>query len=253
MVYFLSDTHLGASYIDDPRRQERRLADWLDSIADDAEALYLLGDVIDYWFEYRNVVPRGYTRFLGALARLADKGVKIVWLKGNHDLWMTDYLESEIGCTVIDGVLDTEIGGHRFVMEHGDGVGERPLSFRILRRFFRSSAARLLYAAVHPRWTVGFAHAWSSRSRKHGGYSGGREVVPNIARWADDYVRQHGHVDFFIFGHLHYPCQQKIDTGATLTILGEAFSRMCYAVFDGSQVTLKQLPQGPKNVALPLD
>lgn len=173
MVYFLSDCHLGAGYIVDPRAQEKALAAWLDSIAADASALYLLGDIIDYWFEYRNVVPRGYTRFLGALARLADKGVEIVWLKGNHDIWMTDYLTSEIGCRIVDGLLDTHIAGRRFVMEHGDGVGRRPLAFRALRRIFRSSTARVLYAAIHPRWTVGFAHSWSRHSRKKGGYSGG--------------------------------------------------------------------------------
>ena len=165
MVYFLSDCHLGAGYIVDPRAQEKALAAWLDSIAADASALYLLGDIIDYWFEYRNVVPRGYTRFLGALARLADKGVEIVWLKGNHDIWMTDYLTSEIGCRIVDGLLDTHIAGRRFVMEHGDGVGRRPLAFRALRRIFRSSTARVLYAAIHPRWTVGFAHSWSRHSR----------------------------------------------------------------------------------------
>ncbi len=248
MVYFLSDAHLGAKYISGPRRQERILAAWLDSIASDAEALYLVGDIIDYWFEYRNVVPRGFTRFLGALARLADSGVKIYWFKGNHDLWMTDYLETEIGCCVVDGILDTEIYGRRFVIEHGDGVGERPLSFRILRRFFRSKVARSIYAAIHPRWTVGFAHAWSSHSRKHGGYNGsksepqpGAKAAGRLARWAEEYACEHGAVDFFVFGHLHYPWQQSLPSGAVMTILGQAFSQMSYAAFDGTDLTLLRM------------
>lgn len=241
MVYFLSDAHLGAGYIEDRKGLERRLAHWLDSISGDADALYLLGDVIDYWFEYRNVVPRGHSRFLGALARLADRGVKVVWLKGNHDIWMTDYLTSEIGCTVVDGLLDVTISGRRFIMEHGDGIGRRPLSFRILRRFFRSSMARVLYAAIHPRWTVGFAHAWSRHSRKHGGYSGGEAAVDNLALWAEDFSRVNGHVDFFVFGHLHHPCQRRLHDGATLTVLGDSFRQMSYAVFNGDTLSLQTI------------
>lgn len=238
MVYFLSDSHFGANYIADSRRQERTIARWLTKIASDATELYLLGDIMDYWFEYRNVVPRGHTRFLGALASLADGGVRITWLKGNHDIWMTDYLTSEIGCKIHDGILDTFIDGRRFVMEHGDGVGRRPMAFRILRRFFRSKSARVLYAAVHPRWTVGFAHAWSSHSRKQGGYSGGEQAIGYLAEWADDYVRKNGPVDFFVTGHLHHPEQRKLEQGAILTVLGDSFRQMSYARFDGSELKL---------------
>lgn len=241
MVYFLSDTHLGAGYIADPRRHELTLVHWLDTIAADATELYLLGDIMDYWFEYRNVVPRGYVRFLGALARLADSGVRITWLKGNHDIWMTDYLSTEIGCRIHDGILDTVIEGRRIVMEHGDGVGRRPLAFRILRRVFRCGFARRLYAAIHPRWTVGFAHAWSSHSRKRGGYAGGSAGVDNIARWAEEYICQFGRVDFFITGHLHHAEQRRLPSGAVLTILGDAFLNMSYGEFDGTNIALRHM------------
>lgn len=241
MIYFLSDAHLGAGYIADGRKQERELASWLDSIGADATELWLLGDIIDYWFEYRNVVPRGFTRFLGALARLADSGVKITWLKGNHDIWMTDYLTSEIGCRVVDGVVDTVIDGRRFVMEHGDGVGRRPLLFRAMRRLFRSRTARVFYAAVHPRWTVGFAHAWSHSSRKQGGYSGGASAVDNLVRWAEDYEAAHGKVDFFVFGHLHYAGQCRLASGSVLTTLGDCYSAMSYASFDGKSIELGKI------------
>lgn len=241
MVYFISDAHLGAGYIREPLRQEIILAQWLDSISTDATELYLLGDIMDYWFEYRNVIPRGHTRFLGALARLADAGVKITWLKGNHDIWMTDYLTSETGCRIHDGILDTTIGGRRFVLEHGDGVGRRPMAFRIMRRLFRSSVARIAYAAIHPRWTVGFAHAWSSHSRKQGGYSGGAAAVDNISTWADDYMAKNGFVDFFVIGHLHHPVQKNLGRGAVLTILGESYSQMSYARFDGTKIELLKI------------
>ncbi len=143
-TYFVSDLHIGASYIGDTHAHERRLVTWLKSIEPTARTLYLLGDVLDYWYEYRNVVPRGYVRFLGALASMADAGVEIVWLKGNHDIWIFDYLPAEIGMKIADGVLACEIDGKKFVMEHGDGAGEMRRSYRIMRRIFRNRIAQKL-------------------------------------------------------------------------------------------------------------
>lgn len=122
-VYFISDLHLGASYIPDPKAHERRAAAFVESLIGRASELIMLGDVLDYWYEYRNVAPRGYLRFFGALARLADSGVKITWFIGNHDIWLFDYLRDEIGLEVVDGVLVREILGKRFLLTHGDGVG----------------------------------------------------------------------------------------------------------------------------------
>lgn len=236
MVYFLSDLHLGASYIGDEKSLEKALTSLLRSIKADATHLFLLGDIIDYWFEYKDVVPRGFVRFLGALAELADSGVKIVWLKGNHDIWMTDYLTGEIGCQIVDGILDTDILGKRFVMEHGDGIGRPPLTFRLLRRLFRSSFARRIFAAVHPRLTVGFAHAWSSHSRKAGGYN--RPDVTPVIEWATSYLHSHGNVDYFVFGHYHMAFQTSLSPGCLLTMLGDGFRSHCYAAFDGSSLQL---------------
>ena len=123
-TYFISDLHLGSGYIADTYSHQRRIAAWLRSIAPTARRLFLLGDVIDYWYEYRDVVPRGFVRFLGALAELADSGVEITWLKGNHDIWIFDYLPSELGINVADGIITRDLDGKTFVMEHGDGVGE---------------------------------------------------------------------------------------------------------------------------------
>ena len=132
-TYFISDLHLGAGYISDGRAHQQRVVRFLDSIADDADELIMLGDVLDYWYEYRTVVPRGFTRFFGALARLADRGVKITWFLGNHDIWLFDYLRDEIGMRVVDGSEVREIYGRKFYMAHGDGVGRLPASFRTQR------------------------------------------------------------------------------------------------------------------------
>ena len=143
-IYFISDLHLGATYFPDPKRWERRVVSFLDSIAGDADELYMLGDILDYWYEYRNVVPRGFVRFFGALARLADRGVRIQWFIGNHDIWLFDYLRDEIGLEVVDGYVVKEIKGKRFFLSHGDGVGRLKPTFRFLRGMFRHKICQKL-------------------------------------------------------------------------------------------------------------
>ncbi|MDE6101204.1 MAG: UDP-2,3-diacylglucosamine diphosphatase [Paramuribaculum sp.] len=243
-TYFISDLHLGAGYITDPRGHENAIAEWLRSIAPEARTLYLLGDVMDYWFEYRSVVPRGHVRFLGALAELADSGTEIVWLKGNHDIWLFDYLRDEIGLKVVDGVIDTMIDGRRFVMEHGDGVGEPRLGYRIMRGFFRNRFAQWLYAGIHPRWTVGFALAWSKHSRLRGRQMPDPGRLPAndvMIRFANDYVGRNGQVDYFVFGHRHVPVDMELDSGARLIVLGECFKKMSYGVWNGAFFELKRI------------
>ena len=166
-IYFISDLHLGATYLKNPRSYEQRVVRWLESIRDDAAELYMLGDILDYWYEYKTVVPRGYIRFFGALASLADSGVKIYWFIGNHDIWLFDYLKNEIGLTVIDGWITKEIAGKKFFMSHGDGLGKLKPTFRLMRGMFRNKVCQKLYSAIHPRWTIPFALNWSScRCRK---------------------------------------------------------------------------------------
>lgn len=243
-AYFLSDLHLGAGYIADHHWHERIIAAWLKTIGPTARELYLLGDVMDYWYEYRTVVPQGYVRFLGALADLADNGCKIYWLKGNHDVWIFDYLPKEIGMTVVDGVLDKEIDGRRFVMEHGDGVGEpRPL-YRLMRRLFRNRFAQWLYAGIHPRWTVGFALNMSKRSRLSGSPAPDSDTLADddpLVRFASDFQQANGHVDYFVFGHRHQTVDMKISEDTRLIILGEAFSRMTYGEWDGKDFIIKKI------------
>lgn len=243
-VYFIADLHLGAGYIADSRAHERRIARWLLSIASTCRALYILGDAIDYWYEYRYVVPRGYTRFFGALAMLADNGVEITWLKGNHDTWIFDYLPQEIGVRVVDGVLDTTIDGRRFVMEHGDGCGEQRRSYRLMHRLFRNRLAQKLFSAVHPRWTVGFAHRWSAHSRKHGYTTAAENFDVDgdyLVRWANSYAKSHPGVDYFVFGHRHIELITTLASGAQMIILGEGFRLMTYGLWDGKKLSIHHM------------
>lgn len=245
-TYFISDTHLGAGYIADPKEHERQLALWLHSIKPYAKTLYMLGDVMDYWYEYKTVVPRGHVRFLGALADLADSGCRIVWLKGNHDIWLFDYLTNEIGLEVCDGVVDTIIDGKRFVMEHGDGVGEPRRTYRMLRSLFRNRFAQWLYAGIHPRWTVGFARSWSKHSRLTGkqlNTIGKLAADDKLMKFARKYMQQHGHVDYFVFGHRHQLVEENVAADTKLIILGEGFNMMTFGVWDGERFKLDSMKQ----------
>ena len=148
-AYFLSDLHLGAPYFADSREAEKRVVDFLDSIKEEGDALFLLGDILDYWYEYRYVVPRGFVRFFGKLAELADRGVRIVWFIGNHDIWIFDYLPTELGIEVVDGYAVEELDGHKFLMTHGDGIGR----LKGARNYFQA----FILAGPFPSPTTGAA------------------------------------------------------------------------------------------------
>lgn len=255
-TYFISDIHLGARYIADPRAHERTIVKWLRSIAPTARAIYLLGDILDYWYEYRDVVPRGYVRFLGTLAELADDGVEIVWLKGNHDIWIFDYLPSELGIEIVDGATVRTIDGHRFFLEHGDGVGRMDRGYALMRSMFRSRFCQWLFAGIHPRWTVRFAHRWSSHSRLSGPETPTEAVTlpadDPLVEFADSYEKSHPGVDFFVFGHRHIMADQAVAGGkARLLILGDAFRTFTYAVWDGHELSIRRIDTDKKALTKP--
>lgn len=240
-TYFISDLHLGAKYISDTREHQCRVTAFLREIEPEAKTLYLLGDVLDYWFEYRTVVPRGFVRFFGELARMSDAGVRIVWLTGNHDIWMSDYLSREIGAEIIDAPgegIEQLIDNKLFFLSHGDNFGPQPRAYRMLRAVFHNRACQKLYSALHPRWTVGFAHNWSSHSRKTGGYAGA-EVPSSTIEHARKMAADCPALSHIVIGHYHRPAQIPVGQHCTLTVLGNWVDRSDYAVFDGQNLTLR--------------
>jgi UDP-2,3-diacylglucosamine hydrolase len=240
-TYFISDLHLGAGYIKDHRAHERMVVDFLRSIQNDAKTVYLLGDILDYWFEYRTVVPRGYVRFFGQLAEMADAGIKIYWFIGNHDIWLFDYLRNEIGMTVVDGTLTTTIDGRKFMLAHGDGLGRLKPSFRLIRAVFRNRVAQKLYSGIHPRWTVGFAHWWSGKSRGEELRADFDEPMRrNVMPFIEGYVKDNPDVDYIILGHHHVVVDEQVGDKCRLLILGDWITRFTYGVFDGSAMQLEQ-------------
>ncbi len=247
-AYFISDMHLGATYIKDPREHEARVVRFLDSIADDASELYLLGDALDYWYEYRNVVPRGHVRFLGALARLSDAGVKITWLTGNHDVWLFDYLRDEIGLTVLKKHTELDILGHRFFISHGDDVGYQRPMYRFMRWCFYNPVCQWLYAGIHPRWTYAIATGWSADNRTSRDKKQHTQRVQqalevsraNLRAATEQLAAERPQVEHFVYGHLHVAQHDAINSrGTTMTILGDWITHDTYAQFDGKTLELK--------------
>lgn len=240
-IYFLSDAHLGSKSHGDSIETERKLCRWLDHAAADAAAIFLMGDIFDYWFEYRYVVPKGYVRLLGKLAEITDAGTEVHFFAGNHDLWLTDYLAKECGLILHSGPFVTVMEGRKFFLAHGDGLGDDSRSFHLLRKMFHSRFLRKCFSAIHPRWTIPFAYAWSNSSRENRGvvaYMG--EDKEHLVRFAKETLKTNPDINYFIFGHRHILLDLPIAENSRVVILGDWITLFSYAVFDGENVQLKQ-------------
>ena len=237
-TYFISDLHLGAKYMSDPLERERRVCRFLDSIKDDAAELFLLGDILDYWYEYKYVVPRGYIRFLGKLAELSDAGVKLTWVTGNHDVWLFDYLRDQLNMTVLYGHTVVETQGKRVLIAHGDDVGEQPAMYRFTRWCFYNKVCQWLYAGIHPRWTYPIATGWSNENRTRRNPDEQQVIseraVSRLMDFSREYLAAHPEVDAFVYGHIHIARINEQDSLPPVVLLGEWISIDSYAVLDSS-------------------
>lgn len=244
-VYFASDLHLGAPYITNHREHEARIVRWLDTIKPDAQALYILGDVFDYWFEYKTVIPRGFVRFQAKIAELVDAGVDVHFFTGNHDAWMFDYLPSELGVKVHQEPLRVTINGRNFFLGHGDDLGY-DCWYHIMMWCFHNRFLQACYRWLHPDLAGIIATTWSRTSRaSHDADDRRRAGQPlNLNRewqvlYARNQVANGDPADFFIFGHRH----EVIDTvvgsrGQRLLVIGDWIRNFTYAVFDGTNVQI---------------
>lgn len=240
-TYFLSDAHLGSVSHDSSIDVERKLCRWFDAVKHDAKEIYLLGDIFDYWFEYKNVVPRGFTRVLGKFSELTDVGIPIYFFIGNHDIWLTDYLSTECGLIVKRKPVVKNIDGKVFFLAHGDGLGDESWGFRFVRKIYHNKFLRFLYAAIHPRWTMAFASKWSNYSRMSA------EIAPfmgeekeHLIQFAKEELKRSPEINYFIFGHRHIMLNHPLKDNSNIVILGDWMSYFSYAVFDSKTVELKQ-------------
>lgn len=244
-VYFASDTHFGLELFTTPIEAQKRFCAWMDNIKADCGALFLLGDMFDYWFEYRTVVPKGFVRFMAKMAEFTDSGIPVFIFYGNHDMWMLDYLKDECGCTIVADEWSGDILGKKFFMTHGDGCGDPSFSFFLMRKFFRSKVAQWFFRWIHPDLTMWFGYLWSNKNRKRKKDSKEKDFLGEDKefqiQWAKKHFSAHPETDYYIFGHRHIEKALTLKNGekeATVAILGEWVTKTTYGVFDGREFKL---------------
>lgn len=248
-VYFISDAHLGSWALDHRRTQERRLVRFLDEIKDKAAAVYMLGDMFDFWHEWKYVVPKGYTRFLGKIAELTDSGVEVHYFTGNHDIWAYGYLAQECGVILHHEPLTTEIYGSLFFLAHGDGMGDPDKGFKVIRGIFHSKVCQWMFAnLLHPNWAMKFGQNWAKNSRlkrpdgKEPPYMG--EKKEHLVLFTKEYMKAHPDIDFYIYGHRHIELDLMLTMKTRMIILGDWISEFTYAVWDGEKMYLENYIEG---------
>ncbi|WP_219222970.1 UDP-2,3-diacylglucosamine diphosphatase [Pedobacter antarcticus] len=240
-IYFASDFHLGSPNHKESRIREDRIVRWLNSIESDCSELFLMGDIFDFWFEYKTVVPKGFIRLQGKLAMMSDSGIKIYFFKGNHDMWVEDYFTLEMGIAIISDEMEMERGGKKFYLHHGDGLGPGDANYRMLRKIFRNPVCRWLFSILPPRIGLGIATGWSSQSRIVN--TRVEEVYLGAENeWLAVHSRevlQKKHYDYFIYGHRHLPLNIKLAENSRYINIGEWFTFNSYGVFDGEELRLE--------------
>lgn len=244
-VYFVTDAHLGSG--SDSAERENAMIRWLSSIEDDARGVVMLGDIFDFWFTYRNAVPRGYVRLLGKMAEMADRGIEFHFFLGNHDMWLFDYLEKEIGVVMHSGIDEMTIDGKLFLLGHGDGMGSKDNAYNVLKYLFRNRLCQKLFACLPPDFTFPIAKRWSSSSRKsHGSFDqvwlgDDKEHIYQycLAKQKELVEKESKTIDFFLFGHRHVPIVKPVGEGIYVNV-GNWLDNRDYALFDGENVLLKE-------------
>jgi UDP-2,3-diacylglucosamine hydrolase len=249
--YFISDAHLGCRAFQHHRTQERRLVRFLDTIKDKAEAVFMLGDMFDFWFEYDDVVPRGFTRFLGKVSELTDRGVEVHFFQGNHDMWCTDYLVKECGVILHREASTMELCGKVFYLAHGYGLDPREKDWKtqLMYNCFESHTLRRLAAMIHPHWFINFGLNWAKHNReKHINFDGPPtykgEDKEGLVLYAKEYLKSHPDINYFMFGHRHIDLDIFLQRDCRLMILGEWYSKFTYAVFDGENMFMDNYIEG---------
>ncbi|KAA5549510.1 UDP-2,3-diacylglucosamine diphosphatase [Adhaeribacter rhizoryzae] len=239
-VYFASDFHLGVPDAASSLAREKKIVRWLDTIRHDAQMLFLVGDIFDFWFEYRHAIPKGFIRLQGKLAELSDSGLPIYFFTGNHDMWMFDYFTKELNIPVVRQPVSIQINEKKFYIGHGDGLGPKDYTYKVLKKIFASKLSQWLFARIHPNLGIGVANYWSRKSRIRNTQVD--EVFKPGEEWLVTYcseMEKHNHHDYYIFGHRHLPLDLEINKNSQYVNLGEWVNYCSYAEYDGQLLKLK--------------
>jgi UDP-2,3-diacylglucosamine hydrolase len=243
-VFFISDMHLGVPSHEASLQREKKLVLWLDEIADRAQAIHLVGDLFDFWFEYKEVVPKGYIRFLGKLAELRDRGIDIHVYTGNHDIWMFGYLTDEMGIALHREGQNWLYGDCRIHVGHGDGIGPGDHGYKFIKKVFSNKVCQWMFRQIHPDFGIRLALFWSRKSRQADAhidesFKGEEEAQVVFAR---EYLEKED-IDFFVFGHRHWPTDYALNDKSRFINLGDWITHFTYAEFDGKDMHLKHWQQ----------
>jgi len=241
-VYFSSDNHLGAPTQEQSRPREKKFVAWLDDIKTDAAAIFLLGDLFDFWFEYKKVVPKGFTRTLGKLAEISDAGIPIYYFVGNHDLWMNGYFEDELNIPVFHEPQEFFFNKTSFLIGHGDGLGPGDKGYKRMKKVFTNPFFKWLFRWLHPDLGVKIAQYMSVKNKL---ISGDEDAtfLGEDNEWLVQYCKhklQENHRDYFVFGHRHLPLEIDLEPNSKYINLGDWIHYYTYGVFDGEKMTLKK-------------
>ena len=229
-VYFASDFHLGSPNHVESIEREKKICNWLDDISENAKEIYLVGDIFDFWFEYKMVIPKGFERLKGKLAHFTDQGIKIHFFPGNHDLWTFGYLEKELGLIVHKKPLITKIEDKTFYICHGDGLGNGGLKYKFLKSIFSSTICQWFFSKINPNLGIRLAHTWSRMSRKKGGQFNKENLRKELINYSKEILNTQ-HIDYFIFGHIHEPIEIEISSSSKYINLGDWITHFSYVEF----------------------
>ncbi|MCQ2096144.1 MAG: UDP-2,3-diacylglucosamine diphosphatase [Bacteroidaceae bacterium] len=253
-VYFISDAHLGCRALEHGRTHERRLVNFLGAIKPKAEAVYILGDLFDFWFEYKDVVPKGFTRVLGKIAELTDSGVEVHFFVGNHDMWVTDYLHDECGVVIHHEPCTLEIYNKVFFIAHGHLIDTAQGGFweRMMMWLFRNQVMQSLARSIHPHFFIPLGYKWARHSHIHHHENGDPvyrgEDNERLVAFAKDYLVSHPEINYFMFGHRHIDLDLALSDEARVMILGQWYSLFTYVVFDGNELVTNHFIEGETKI-----
>lgn len=240
-IYFISDFHLGAPNYSESLVREKRVVQFLNEVKKDAAVIFILGDLFDFWYEYKRVVPKGFVRILGKLAELTDSGIIIHFFVGNHDMWMNGYFEKELNISVYHDPKEFEFNGKKFLIGHGDGLGPGDHRYKFMKKVFRNKISQGLFGMLHPSSGIGIADYFSRKSRAATGKEE-EQFLGEEKEWLIIFCKEiltKKHFDFFIFGHRHLPIEYKLNEESVYINLGDWIKYNSYAVFENENVTLK--------------
>jgi len=241
-LYFLSDFHLGAPNYEQSLARERKIIAFLNSIQNTAAEIFILGDMFDFWYEYKTAVPKYFVRLLGKLGELSDSGIKIHFFIGNHDMWMNGYFEKELGIQTYTEPKKFEYNGKTFLIGHGDGLGPGDKGYKFLKKIFRNKFCNWLFGQLHPTWGMGLANYFSKKSREKTSDANAvwrSEKEEGLVAYVQQFLQKEK-INFFVFGHRHYPIDLSLNSESRYINLGDWISNFTYAEFDGNNITLKK-------------